>query len=62
MDPILMALTRELQAKAQVMRYGDDLAMRFAAADMLDYLGVCIDERKHLPKSINEKPPGEPEG
>jgi hypothetical protein len=44
MDPLLMALTRDLQAKARKMTQTDDLPMRFAALDMLDYLGRKISE------------------
>jgi hypothetical protein len=44
MDPLLMALTRDLQAKARKMTQTDDLPMRLAALDMLDYLGRKIDE------------------
>ena len=44
MDPLLMALTRDLQEKARKMTQADDLPMRLAALDMLDYLGQKIDE------------------
>ncbi len=46
MDPKLLALTLDLQRKAERMRQYDDLPMRFAALDMLDYLGERIDEHQ----------------
>jgi len=46
MDLKLLALTLELQDKARKMSRADDLPMRFAALDMLDYLGAKIDEDK----------------
>jgi hypothetical protein len=48
MDPLLMALTLDLQDKARKLTQSDDLAMRFAALDMLDYLGHKIDEGNRL--------------
>ena len=44
MDPLLMALTLDLQEKARKMTQTDNLPMQSAALDMLDYLGRKIHE------------------
>jgi hypothetical protein len=52
MDPMLLALTRDLQAKARKMTQTNNLPMRLAALDMLDYLGRKIDEDINLNDDI----------
>lgn len=49
MDAKLLALTLDLQSRARKMTQTDDLAMRFAALDMLDYLGAKINENQRNP-------------
>jgi len=44
MDPMLLALTLELQEKARKMNQHDSVGMQLAAGDMLDYLGSKINE------------------
>ncbi len=50
MDPILLALTLDLQARARAMTQSNSLEMQFAAADILDHLGARMDEEASLQK------------
>lgn len=43
MDLKLLALTLDLQRKAAKLSHSDNLEMKSAALDMLDYLGQRID-------------------
>lgn len=46
MDIRLLALTLDLQSKAVNLGRGEDLPMKFAALDLLDYLGKQIDAER----------------
>jgi len=55
MDPKLLALTLDLQSKARNLSFGDNLEFRFAALDMLDYLGQQIDADRQKREAATAK-------